>query len=57
MSTPLERLCAWNEDVQTYEYRKMESHSAQFRRFNAKFKSLGYDENRIKLICSSRMER
>jgi hypothetical protein len=51
MSTPLERLCTWNEDEQIYMYKKMESHSAQFRRFNAKCKSLGYDENRIKLVA------
>ena len=57
MSISLERLCTWRKDKQRYEYKNVESHSAQFRRFNAQFKALGYDETLVRSYCQSRLER
>jgi hypothetical protein len=51
MSISLERRCTWRKDKQRYEYKNIESLSAQFRRFNAQLKALGYDEAQVRVIA------
>jgi hypothetical protein len=50
MSIPLEQRCTWREDEKRYMHENIECHSAGFRRFITEFKSLGYDQQRIRVI-------